>query len=151
MIRRYNNMKMQFNNKKIELELMDGEYRRYVDGDNTRSGEYLCIGICGNNKILFQYIDTTGEAVDFVQRTVDNIPDFALDYLTDVLVKNSDILVRLTFVPVLPTSFEIYYDCDYESNDMNGVIEWMANHNDFAATEFRYTEIVNGHQKCVGE
>lgn len=149
MMKGINNMKMQFVNK--EFELFDGEYRRYVEEDGTRSAEYLCVGVCGGNKILFQYIDTTGEVVDFVQRIIDNIPDFALDYLTDVLDINNNVLVRLTFVPVLPTSFEIYYSCDCKNNDINSIIEWMADHNDFAATEFRYTEIVNGHQKCVGE
>ena len=142
-------MKMQFVNK--EFELLDGEYRRYVEEDGTRSAEYLCVGVCGENKILFQYINPTGEAMDFVQCIVDNIPDFALDYLTDVLDINNNVLVRLTFVPALPTSFEIYYSCDCENNDTWSIIKWMADHNDFAATEFRYTEIVNGHQKCVGE
>jgi hypothetical protein len=142
-------MKMQFANK--EFDLLDGEYYRYVEEDGTRSGEYLCMGICGENKVLFQYIDTTDEAIDYIKRVVENIPDFALGYLSDVLDKYNNILVRLMFVPALPTSFEIYYNCDCTSNDMDAIIGWMADNNDFAATQYRYTEIVNGHQKCVGE
>ena len=148
---RNKNMKMQFDNKEFDFEMFNGEYRRYVEEDGARNGEYLCVGVCGTNRILFQYIDATGESVDFVQRVVDNIPDFALAYLIGVLDKNIDVLVRMTFVPVLPTSFEIYYDCDCENNDVNSIIKWMAEHNDFAATEYRYTEVINGHQKCVGE
>lgn len=142
-------MKLQFANR--EFELLNGEYRRYVEEDGTQEAEYLCVGVYGDNRILFQYINTTGEAVDFVQRVVENIPDFALEYLIDVLNKNNNVLVRMTFMPVLPTSFEIYYNCDCQSLDINDMIKWMSDHNDFAATEFRYTEVVNGHQKCVGE
>ena len=141
-------MKMQFANK--EFELLNGEYRRYVEADHTQSAEYLCVGVCGDNRILFQYIDTVGETKDFIQCVIDNIPKFALDYLTDVLNKNNKVLVRATLFPTMPTSFEIYYDCDCENNDMDSIIQWMSDNNDFAATEFRYTEIVNGHQKCVG-
>lgn len=144
-------MRIQFDNKEFNFELLDGEYRRYVEEDDSRSAEYLCVGVCGMNRILFQYIDTTGESVNFVQRIVDNIPDFALEYLMDVIDKNINLLVRMTFVPVLPTSFEIYYDCDCEDDDINSIIKWISENNDFAATEYRYTEVVNGHQKCVGE
>lgn len=145
------NMKMKFDNKEFNFELLDGEYRRYVEEDGTRSAEYLCVGICDSNRILFQYIDTTDESVDYVQCIIDNIPEFALDYLTDALDKNNDALVRLTLTPGLPSSFEIYYNCDCEDNNINNIVEWMWINNDFAATEFRYTEVINGHQKCVGE
>lgn len=145
------NMKIQFNNTEFDFELLDGEYRRYVEEDNTRSAEYLCIGICGDHRILFQYIDTTNEIVNYVQYVIEHIPEFALNYLVNVLDKNNNILVRLTLTPGLPTSFEIYYNCDCEDNDIDSIVEWMWNNNDFAATEFRYTEIINGCQKCVGE
>ena len=145
------NMKIGFTNKEFDFELLDGEYRRYVEDDGAQNEEYLCIGICGENRILFQYIDTTNDIVDYVQCVVENIPEFALNYLVNVLDKNDDILVRLTFVPGLPTSFEIYYDCNCKEDGVDNIIEWMWNNNDFAATEFRYTEVINGHQKCVGE
>ena len=142
-------MKMQFANK--EFELFDGEYRRYAEDDGTQSAEYLCVGVCGNNKILFQYADTTGEAVDFIQDIIDNIPEFALDYLVNVLNTNNNVLVRMTFMPNSATGYEIYYDCGCENNDTSSIIMWIGENNDFAATEFRYTEVVNGHQKCAGE
>lgn len=144
-------MKINFANKEFDFELLNGEYRRYVEEDGSQSAEYLCVGVYGANRILFQYVDTVGDDVDFVQRIVENIPSFALEYLAEVFDKNNDVLVRLTFIPVLPTSFEIYYDCDCEDNDINSIIGWMSENNDFAATEYRYTEVVNGHQKCVGE
>ena len=143
------NMKVQFRNK--ELDLFNGEYRRYVEADGTHSGEYLCVGVHEQNRILFHYIDTTGEGADFVQRIIENIPDFALDYLIDVLDKNSNILVRLVFMPVLPTSFEIYYDYSDAANDVDSIIGWISKHNDFAASEYRYTEVIDGHQQCIEE
>ena len=144
-------MKIEFNNKGFDFELLNGEYHRYVEEDDSRRGEYLCVGICGNNKILFQYINTVDITTDFVESIVENIPEFALDYLTNVLDKNDNVLIRLTFIPVLPTSFEIYYNCDCESNEVNEIVKWMGENNDFAATEFRYTEVIDGHQKCAGE
>ena len=144
-------MKIQFTNKEFEVKLLDGEYRRYIEDDKMQSGEYLCIGLYRGNKILFQYIDTTGEIVDYVQDIIDNIPEFALDYLTNVIDKNINVLIRLIFTPELPTSFEIYYDCYCESDNMDDIIKWMDENNDFAAIDFRYTEIINGHQKCIGE
>lgn len=140
---------MQFANK--EFELLNGEYRRYVEADKTQSAEYLCVGVCDDNRVLFQYIDTIGEAKDFIQCVVDNIPKFALDYLTDVLSKNNKVLARVILFPTMPTGFEIYYDCNCKNNDIYSIIQWIGDNNDFAATEFRYTEIINGHQKCVGD
>ena len=144
-------MKMQFANKEFEVELLNGEYRRYVNENGVQDAEYLCVGLYGENKILFHYIDTTGTIVDYIQNVMDNIPEYALEYLTNILNKHTNVLVRLTFIPVFPTSFEIYYDSHCESNDVNDIIQWMGENNDFAATEFRYTEVINGHQKCVGE
>ena len=134
----------------FEFEILTGEYRRYVDV-NGKHAEYLCIAKYNNNKILLQYIDTTGVVVDFVQTLMDNMPDVAFDYLMSVISNKDNILARATFIPATPTSFEIYYDCDNDSDNIDEVIDWMRHHNDFAAETYRYTEIVNGHQRCVGE
>lgn len=141
-------MKIKFANNEFEGTLTNGEYRRYAD---EGYGEYLCVGIFGNNRVLFQYIDTMNEAVDYVQGVIDNIPDFAMDYLVNVLNENNDILIRLTLYPQTPTGFEIYYNCQCEENDVQSLIAWMGEHNDFEAEEYRYTEIIDGHQKCIGE
>ena len=144
-------MKMKFADSELKFKLLDGEYRRYVDDEGNKHAEYLCVGEFDTSRVLFQYIDTTNEVVDYVQSIISNIPEFALDYLVHALSANDDILARLTFYPGAPTSFEIYYNCYCEENDINGLVDWMSAHNDFAATEYRYTEVINGHQKCVGE
>ena len=141
-------MKMKFANSELEYELLDGEYRRYTEEEY---GEYLCVGVLNTNRILFQYIDTKKESINFVQSIINNIHDLAIDYLVNVLEKNDDLLVRLTLYPEAPTSFEIYYNCDCEEDDTNSLIKWISTHNDFAAKHYRYTEIKNGHQKYIGE
>lgn len=151
MMKGNDSMKIGFNNKEFEFELHDGEYRRYVEEDGSRSAEYLCVGIDNTNRILFQYIDTTGDIIDYVQSIVDNIPEFALNYLVNVLSQNDNILIRLTCGSGVSAGFEIYYNCDCKGNSIDDMIEWMWTNNDFEAAEFRYTEIIDGHQKCVGE
>lgn len=143
-------MKMKFADSELEYELLEGEYRRYVE-EEGQAGEYLCVGVFNTNRVLFHYVDTVKEPVDFVQSVISNIPDFAMDYLINALSENDDMLVRLIFIPGAPTGFEIYYNCYCEENDINSLVAWMSAHNDFAATEYRYTEVINGHQKCVGE
>lgn len=143
-------MTTKFMHRGFEFELLDGEYRRYVDVDGKHA-EYLCVAKYNNNKMLIQYVDITSVVLDYVQTLMDNMPDMAFDYLMDVMTSKENVLARLTFIPATPTSFEIYYDCDYEKDDVDGIIEWMIQNNDFAAETYRYTEIVNGHQKCVGE
>lgn len=143
-------MATKFTHRGFDFELLDGEYRRYVDVGGNHA-EYLCVAKYNNNRILVQYIDTAGVVVDFVKTLMDNMPDIAFDYLIGVMSDKNNVLARTTFIPATPTSFEIYYDCDYTNNDIDGIIDWMRQHNDFAAETYRYTEIVNGHQKCVGE
>ena len=140
-------MKMKFANNELECELLEGEYRRYAD---EGYGEYLCVGISNTNRVLFQYIDIVKEPIDFVQSIIDNVPDFAMDYLVNVLSNKNDVLVRMTLYTEVPTGFEIYYDCYCENNDVESLVDWMRSHNDFEAEEYRYTEIINGHQMCIG-
>ena len=140
-------MKMKFADSELEYELLNGEYRRYAD---EGYGEYLCVGLFDTNKVLFQYIDTAMESVDFVQSVISNLPEFAMYYLLNVLHTHSDTLIRLTFSPETPTGFEIYYNCSCRENDINSIIEWINANNDFAAEEYRYTEVINGHQQCAG-
>ena len=100
-------MKMKFADSELEYELLNGEYRRYKEHNGNENAEYLCVGLFNTNKVLFQYIDTLNEPVDFVQSVISNIPEYAMDYLVGVLNKNNNIFIRLTFYPGEPTGFEI--------------------------------------------
>ena len=129
----------------VELELQNGTMFRFDNGDPP----YYCdIGIMNNgNKVLFYYTDCT-EVIDYIDGVIVHLPTFAAGYLEDILINHKNILVRLWYNPGSEAScFEIYYDCNCTSNDILEVINWMANHNDFATANYCYTEVRNGHQE----
>lgn len=142
-------MKMKFENSNIEFDLLNGEYRKLEEESGKMICYYLCVGLCGSNRILFHYIDTTHEPTDFIQSIMDNLIDMALNYLDDVLKSNDNVLVHMSLYPGESTGYNIYYECDCKSNDINDLITWMSNHNDFAAQEYNFTEIIDGHQQHI--
>lgn len=136
--------------KGYEFEIGKGEYRRYIEENGSTSGEYLCYGSYNNNHILFQYIELNAEPINYVKSVLENIPDFAFNYLMTELIERQELVVRMSYFPGSQTSFEIYYNYDQSSNDISWLIQWMGEHNDFAAQEYRYTQIIDGHQSCIG-
>ena len=146
-------MTTKFEYRGFGFELLDGEYRRYRNRPGEpEHAEYLCVAKYKGNRLLLQHIRTDGEIVGFVETLFNNMPNFAFDYLMSVLDEHQKIIVRATYMTVedSPTSFEIYYGCDCESDQIDDILAWMINNNDWAAENYRYTEVVNGHQKCVG-
>lgn len=146
-------MATNFDHRGFEFELLDGEYRRYRNRPGEpEHAEYLCVAKYKGNKLLLQHVRTDGEIVDFVKTLFDNMPEVAFDYLMSVIDKQENVIARITYIAIedAGTAFEIYYDCDCESDQVDAIIQWMLHNNDFAAETYRYTEVVNGHQKCVG-
>ena len=141
---------MRFADSELTLELLNGEYRRYINATDEMRAEYLCVGLLNTNRILFQYIDTVLEPVDYVQSVISNIPEMALEYLVYVLENKENMLVHMVFVPGRETCYDIYYECDCSDNETISLLKWALNHNDCAAFEYKYTEIINGHQVCAG-
>ena len=131
----------------LTIELLEGEYYRFATVDPTRINYYLCVGTYKTNKILFQYVDTKNEPVDYVQAVIDNLPKVALEYLVDVLNTNEKVLVFISHVPGSITHFDIYYQSDCESNATDDLLDWMMDHNDWAAKQYNYTEIIDGKQR----
>ena len=132
----------------LDVQLLTGEYHRFQEED--RINFYLCPGLVGTNKLLFQYVDTLGQPVNFVQAVVDNIPKVALEYLVDALNTNENVLVFVSHVPGSITRFDIYYQSDCESNATDDLLDWMIDHNDWAAKQYNYTEIIDGKQRPAG-
>lgn len=132
------------------FQLGEGEYCRYSGGDSSTSGEYLCSGTYNKNQLLFQYVNIDNEVVNYVATILNNLPDFAFEYLISVLNERNDLAVRLTYIPGFQTAYEIYYDYCQDYSDVSSFIQWMGTHNDFAAHTYRYTQVVNGHQSCIG-
>lgn len=148
-----NTMITNFENRGFEFEVLDGEYRRYRNRPGEpEHAEYLCVAKYNGNRILLHHVREDGEIVNFVQTIYDKLPDFAFNYLMNVLNEHQNVVARALYVAVPDsiTGYEIYYDCDCNSDKVDDIIEWIATHNDFDAADYRYTEVVNGHQKCVG-
>lgn len=146
-------MSVVFNYQGFAFELLDGEFRRYRNNSGEADHEeYLCVAKYKSNRILTQHIRTDGEIVDYVETLFSNLPEFAFEYLMEVLDKYTNVIVRATYVAMEDaiTTFEIYYNCDCENDQIDSIINWMVQHNDFAAETYRYTEVLNGHQECVG-
>ena len=136
------------NKNRIEnFELLSGEYYRYQGREEDN--EYICIGKCGGNTVFFEYLDTTGEVVNYVETIVENLPDIAYGYLMDVLSKHNGILVRIYYLPGETSSYEIYYNYNGNSSEVFYLVDWMQEHNDFANMQYKYTQVIDGHQTCV--
>ena len=146
-------MATEFEYRGVKFELLDGEFRRYRGiPELANREEYFTVAKYNDNRLMLQHVRTDGEIVDYVKTLYENIPDFAFDYLMSVLNEHQNVMVCATYVALedAMTSLVIYYDCDCESNQVDDIIAWMINNNDWAAENYRYTEVVKGHQKCVG-
>ena len=146
-------MATEFEYRGFDFELLDGEFRRYRDfPELANREEYLSVAKYNGNRILLQHVRTDGEIVDYVRTLFEKIPDFAFDYLMSVLNNHQGVMVCASYVAIedAMTSFTIYYGCDCDSDQIDDIIAWMISNNDWAAENYRYTEVVDGHQKCVG-
>ena len=146
-------MTTNFEYRGCDFELMDGEFRRYRDfPELANREEYLTVAKYNGNRILLQHVRTDGEIVDYVRMLFEKIPDFAFDYLMSVLNNHQSVMVCASYIAIedAMTSFTIYHGCDCDSDQIDDIIAWMISNNDWAAENYRYTEVVDGHQKCVG-
>lgn len=131
---------------KTEFVLQNGTMRRYPG----EAPDYLDVGVAeNNNRILFYYSDAS-EIVDYIDTIIKNVPDIAVKYLDELFEKRTDILLRLWYTPGSEMScFEVYHNCTCESNELDDLIRYMASNNDFAAAQYRYTEVINGKQRPI--
>lgn len=134
----------------LNVKLLEGEYHRFHKEDGSKDYFYLCPGLVGENKLLFQYVDTLYQPVDFVQAVIDNLPTVAIEYLVDVLNTHKNVLVFISHVPGSITCFDIYYGNTCKSNATSDLLDWMMDHNDWAARQYNYTEIIDGKQCPAG-
>lgn len=134
----------------MNVRLLEGEYHRFRPTGSRGANFYLCVGLIGENKLLFQCVDTLNQPKDYVQAVIDNIPDVALEYLVDVLNTHKNVLVFMSHVPGNITCFDIYYENTCESNVIDDLLDWMTDHNDWAAKQYNYTEIIDGKQFPAG-
>ena len=146
-------MTTKFEYRGYDFELLDGEFRRYRDIPKLENREeYYTVAKYNGNRLFLQHVRTDGKIVDYVRTLFENIPDFAFDYLISVLNSHQSVMVCASYVAIedAMTSFTIYYGCDCDSNQIDDILAWMISNNDWAAENYRYTEVIDGHQKCVG-
>ena len=128
------------------LIISNGEIHRLRDDFGNESAYYVAFGNCSGHNILFNYTNIDDYNLDYVSEIINGIPDFAANYLVGVMQSNNNLLIYLTRYMGSDSCYDIYYDFDGDDLSINGLVNWMQLNNDFAAVNYRYTEIKNGKQ-----
>lgn len=128
------------------LTISNGEIHRLRDDLGNESIYYVALGHCLGHHILFNYTKINNYDLDYVTEIISGVPKFASDYLLDVMQHNNNLLIYLTRYVDTDSCYDIYYDFDSDDLSIDGLVNWMQLNNDFAAVNYRYTEIKNGKQ-----
>lgn len=128
------------------LTIINGETHRLRDDLGNESEYYVALGNCLGHNILFNYTNIDNYDLDYISEIIMGIPEFASNYLLDVMQHNDNLLIYLTRYLDVDSCYDIYYDFDGDDLSINGLVNWMQLNNDFAAVNYRYTEIKNGKQ-----
>lgn len=128
------------------LSIVNGETHRRIDDFGNMSAYYVAVGYCMGHTILFYYTNIDDYNTDYVNEIINGIPDFASNYLLNVMRNHNNLLVHLTRYPNADSCYDIYYDFDGVDLSISELVNWMQFNNDFAAITYRYTEIKNGKQ-----
>lgn len=128
------------------LIISNGEIHRLRDDYGNESAYYVALGQCLGHNILFNYTNIADYTLDYISEIITGIPEFASNYLLDVMRHNNNLLIYLTRYLDVDSCYDIYYDFNGDDLSINGLVNWMQLNNDFAAVSYRYTEIKNGKQ-----
>lgn len=132
------------------LTVITGEIHRLRDDLGNESEYYVALGNCLGHTVLFNYTHINNYDLDYIYEIINGIPEFASNYLLNVMQNNDNLLIYLTRYLDVDSCYDIYYDFDGDDLSINGLVNWMQLNNDFAATSYRYTEIKNGKQSIPG-
>lgn len=133
------------------IKITTGEMHTLVENSGETSKYYVALAEVGSNTILFHYTDASQNTLDYVDSIINGLPDFAKNYLAQVVNDNDNLLIHWSQYPNTDSGYTIYYDCDCENKDLIELPYWMQVNNDFAFVDYRYTEVKNGHQMIVGQ
>ena len=128
------------------VAVKDGTLVRSFDADPY----FVAIGTCGTHTILFHRMFEDGQIEDFIESITAGLYNFAEDYLDEVLTNNDNVLVHWSRYRNTPSSYDIYYDFVYDGQPIEEILSWMQLNSDFAAIDYRFTEIKNGKQTAIG-
>ena len=132
------------------LIISDGEIHRLRDDYGNESSYYVALGQCLGHNILFNYTNIVDYNMDYIFEIISGIPTFASNYLLDVMQHNDNLLIYITRYLDVDSCYDIYYNFNGDDLSINGLVNWMQLNNDFAAVNYRYTEIKNGKQSIPG-
>lgn len=132
------------------LHLITGETHRLVNDLGQQTSYYIALAECLGHYILFCYTDMNDDSVNYVSEIIDGIPSFASNYLIDVMQNNNSLLIYITRYIDSDSCYDIYYNFNGDDFSIDGLVNWMQLNNDFAAVNYRYTEIKDGKQTIPG-
>ena len=128
------------------LIVSNGEIHRLRDDLGNESEYYVALGYCLGHNILFNYTNIDDYNLNYINEIIDGVPEFASNYLLEAMRHNDNLLIYLTRYMDVDSCYDIYYDFDGDDMSINGLVNWMQLNNDFAAINYRYTEVKNGKQ-----
>ena len=129
-----------------QLRISNGEMHRLRDASGNESEYYVALGSCLGHNIFFNYTCVNSYELDYIAEIINGLPEFASNYLLDVMQNNNNLLIYLTRYIDEDSCYDIYYNFDGDDLSIDGLVNWMQLNNDFAAINYRYTEIKNGKQ-----
>lgn len=139
-------------NEHIYIDWLDQVFT-IKDGTLVRSltddPYFVAIGYNERCTILFHRMFDNNTIEDFIESITTGLPSVAEDYLDEVLANNDNVLIHWSKYHDAPSAYDIYYDFTYEDQSIEEILNWMQLNNDFAATNYRYTEIRNGKQTII--
>lgn len=127
------------------ITVKDGTLVRSYDADPY----FVAIGTCGTHTILFHRMFESDQIEDFIDSIITGLPSQAEDYLDEVLTTNDNVLVHWSRYHNTPSAYDIYYDFTGDNQSIEEMLNWMQLNSDFAATNYRYTEIKDGKQTVI--
>jgi hypothetical protein len=127
-----------------------------IEAQGMNSADYGVIlnqneGYCGTYYLTIDHNDGSNpEKIDIGDK---NEPNYGLT-IRQLLDRDTDYTMSIYAskgeqLPIVGA--ELIQNHIGGNDTSDGILDWMYHHNDFAAETYRYTEVINGHQKCVGE
>jgi hypothetical protein len=129
-----------------QLNIITGEVHRQIDEFDQQSAYYIALAECMGHYVLFCYTDIHDYNNNYIAEIIDGTPSFASNYLVDTMQHNDNLLIYITRYRDADSCYDIYYDFNGDDLSIDGLVNWMQINNDFAAVNYRYTEIKDGKQ-----
>lgn len=133
------------------LSITNGEMHRQMDEVGNMFEYYIATANCLGHTVMFCHTNIDDYNVNYVDKIIDGIPSFAANYLLSTMYNNDNLLIYITRYSNADSCYDIYYDFNEEDKSIDNIVNWMQLNNDFAMTNYKYTEVKNGKQTIPGQ